>query len=539
MTISYTRILNQTLLNEINEKMGEQDFSEKYPEVYFKWQQLRSRSWVYLDLKDYDKFNFTWFRRAKIFSRLQDIQLGIDALCALEHENHLRAIQDELSWLIRRIFEAELCYLELKQYKNLVKDQSLHRPDIIFIQDSLKHKMDLLRAELKSKQFTKHLKSAVNPKIHLFFKRYERFYFDFDATILRSQRAGDIVSAFSSSVNIGRSIPMIHAMVTGVALKLLIAIPAASALSGAAPIFLGTARAWMESYNLKRKLVFTGMTIVVAIGIALAFTVPVATLIIAGTFVGLSAAKEYALPSILLTRLIYKKENALKQLKDEISQKTSSHEHASKLDKSILLKKLEYYCVQKNNIAPKLIWEAKNLIANDPIRVANLLHNTLLQTATGCRCEQDLKKILLQQSKCHQRLLEHEIKELRTKRNKNIVLTINGVISTTAALLFCVPTPVTMIIGASIYAASMFFSIAYRYDWYGKIKNAISPKPDAEIYRFNTNSILQELPQNEPSEEEVKVNLLVDPPPTPPIPNDKPFNFIDLEEQTIPLICKR
>ena len=61
----------------------------------------------------------------------------------------------EIEWEIRRALDAELCFLEIRQYRKLINDQDIYRPEVLVLQDSLSFKVDHLRQEFQRRHYSR------------------------------------------------------------------------------------------------------------------------------------------------------------------------------------------------------------------------------------------------------------------------------------------------------------------------------------------------------------------------------------------------
>lgn len=437
-------------------------FHEQYYDLSEYWRQIQARATIYNNLDEYKFFTRSWGVNRNTRWHLREVQKGLEAIEELEQSNILA--KEEISYEIRQAINAELSCLELRQYRRLIKDQEIYRPEVLALHNSLQIKINHSRQRMREKKLSEAFLVANHPKVEAFLKDHEKFYFDFGYAIKTSGIVGDVISTSSSTITIGRFIPL--KILSNVSPKILFTIPAISGIVAAIPLLFGT----LKSYNDNRKTVVkvfnSILAVIVFAGIGVAISMPFTVPVISGTFIIGAIIKDYFKPAYDLIIGIRKRTKQLSELQanaGHLIKIDAQYLQLNSYNKTTLLKSLELY-VAKHNVDTNLIIEARKLITAKESDLHAISAHPLIQQATKRTDANGIKEFLYRKTEQQCTAIQADVRLLRSQRWRMLALSANGVITMVGTVFFCIPTPLTMLIGASIVGASYAINMVIKYD---------------------------------------------------------------------------
>lgn len=460
---------NSSLIATISATFTKSLFAEQYYDLSEHWRQIQARADVYEGIDSYQCFTKSWSVNRNTRWHYREIVKGLEALEELENSNiHAKA---EISYEIRSAIDAELSFLELRQYRKLIKDQDIYRPEVLALQNSLQIKVNESRRRMRAKKLSEAFLVCNTQKILPFLLNHQRFYFDFDYAIKTSGLVGDVISTSSSTITIGRFIPL--KILSHVSPKILFTIPAISGIVAAIPLLFGTLKSYYDNRKTIVKFFNTVLALVVFAGIGVAISMPFTVPAISGTFIIGAIIKDYFKPAFDLIVSINKKKKQLNLIQNNASKMHKINAPSLEPDiynKTELLKSLEFYAA-KHRVSSEAILEAKKIITAEKATLSDIISNPLVQLATKTKDANELKKFLTTKTEQQCSAIQSDLRLLRSQRWRLLALSANGVITIVGTILFCVPTPLTMLIGASIVGASYASNMIIKYDLIPKAYN--------------------------------------------------------------------
>ncbi len=327
-------------------------------------------------------------------------------------------------------------------------------------QPDLKIIKDLFKTEEKKVHFSKHLKRA--DKLS-------------DTQNIAAQSVGFYATLGSLFPNIVRLGSMFKAFVK--------TIPATSLLINAVPHAISLIKS-IAHRNASKKII--GPIVVVGLStaaFAITSFVPITGIIIAFTCV--MASVSLGLGAILplwQTSSLQKIKN--KELA-ELTQIELDREKESKglstgflslteTEKRFLLVKLETFYLKnpENNLS--LLHTTKKLIdSGDYISISkDPIIKKMIEQKSGH--ERNLSGLLTKCNQSAKKQVTQELAVIKKDLSSKRIELVNGALSWIGIGLVCIPTPATIILGASLLFASSIIELGMKYDWSTKIKNVFS-----------------------------------------------------------------
>lgn len=453
---------NTAIIDTITATFAKSLFAEQYYILSEHWRQIKARAEVYSDIDSYKCFSKSWSINRNTRWHYKEIVAGLEALCELENSEIPAKL--DIAYEIVHAIDAELSFLELRQYRKLIKDQEIYRPEVLALQNSLQIKVDQSRQRMREKKLSEAFLVCSTTKIKPYLERHQKFYFDFDYAIQISGLVSDIISPTSSSITIGRFIPL--EILSYVSPTILFIIPAISGIVAAIPLLFGTLKSYYDNRKTIVKFFNTILALVVFAGIGVAISMPFTVPAISGTFIIGAIIKDYFKPTVDLIISIRKKKQQLLGLQHNAHELLKAKGDEYKLEahhKTALLKSLEIYTA-KYAVESKEIIKARTLITTSDMSLQDIIANPLIQQATNITKPEKLKNYLFEKTEEQCRAIQSDLILLRSQRWRMLALSANGVLTIVGTVLFCVPTPLTMLIGASIVGASYATNAVIKYD---------------------------------------------------------------------------
>ncbi|MFZ2315610.1 MAG: hypothetical protein WAW86_08160 [Gammaproteobacteria bacterium] len=444
------------------------EYADPKYETFLDWQDNRKKIWrqekLYeklLALDEFDKIRHQLDGKVAVdlneaLVRLINIELTkleIDQLKKLEKaeqikrtaeiEEHRQALLIDKQYIYKNLIKREVSFLE---YLNANNPNSKNLYKMIDARKSkIRYSYLLQRTEDASSGF-----SFINSGLDLF---------------VRIAAAGYIgIIKFSQAfINTLSSIPLISIALTGIHLTLNL----------------------VKSIAQKKsdKKVVVGIAVLGIVGAALLGTAfaPIAGAFIASTLVSLVYTTQHFIPWIAMRRKISKDSKDLDNAIDRFNL-VAKKDHELVLtnsEKKLVVRELERYCVkltENGNINQlqstiKLINDAK-----DHKDVKRLEKNPLIKSMLAANVKPDLKGIVLRESRIQLRQVRVDLKALKTYEKEHRWKVATGLLGVVGAILLCIPTPVTWVVGASLLTASTVVGLGLKYRVVPRIMNFFREK---------------------------------------------------------------
>ena len=464
-----------------------------------------------------------WKKNKKLKFEAGNLIKAILALKELEEiaDNEKPPLYPEMRDAIIDIIKLYQLRLDIAQYKMLEKTQHVKRltnwpaKDGTSLTLSVKEMKKIFhdwQSNLKTnrERYSRHVKNT--PKLndtYRLFKKHENLI-NYKKHLVRADQAAAVVG-FANAINriTGAIAAFITAMIHALSAMapILQAIPVISSISSAIPLIIRAADVWMQNKSPVKKAAATFCLILVAAGLVTSGFATLAAAIAALGLMVLGAITKNGIPWVKKIRDIYNKKNELAELaaiRNSLEEQKSLNVFSLR-EKQFFLRKLEDAWLAKN--ADKKSLSSFKMAILSAKSVDELKTNKPLTMLFG----NDLDKFVLEQIKQRENDLISEISILKKEEFRRRLSVMNNALSVVGAICLCIPTPITIIIGASILLVSSVIGIvlefnlvekaaaAYR-DWRNKqatqnthdTTNQLRPErslsPNLKKSRDNTNS---------------------------------------------------
>lgn len=432
----------------------------------------------YEDIQDpaFKKFH-AWKTKNKIIRGGKKLQRSLIALDELiNHHPNVNINNDryeEMRAATQQVIDVQLMKLEIAQLRILEKAQGVKRRlSGISLADQEKN-LKILRKKsydhiLKQKRrFSKDVKEHTPQLANTitFFKSHEQ-RIHFNRHFIRSDKTADAISVVSSINGFISHLSAFSAsLLSGLAIfaSVLQAIPFIGAITSSIPILIHAAKSWLGNKSRTKKA-FAAILVAVVTGSFI--TIGIGTIATAGIAVGLMVIGTYVKhvhPWIKSRIAIGKMKNELKELASIQEKLTKNIKPilSPREQKLLLIELDEKYLssLSKTNRTDKEKYEVKmafNKKKSDILRGA--YDDSQKEFLVG-----EIQRQIEDTQKDLDLLHEHEIR----KR----IQVVNGALAVTGAILVCIPTPLTAIIGASLLLTSAIIGVTVTFDLVPKAKD--------------------------------------------------------------------
>lgn len=457
--------------------------------VALRWQQWRARYHLYAGFKEYEGFN-RWQGGSKTG------EFETKFMSALQALNELQANKDkfddkqfnEMQAAIIRVANIEMSKLEIAQIKKLIKIQGVNRDELKDMHAALLDKREASKKAIEGRKvkFSKELADKNLPGLEKFFQQQEG-KIHFNKHIRRMGVGHDALTVAKTGTDIFSTIASIYPTLVSIgqsAAAFLSAIPIISVIAMAIPLVFTSIKTWVQNKSSSKKLGATIAIGLVGAAILTAALAPVAALGMAAGLATVGFVMQQVIPYVSRHRAI----NALNKEIDSIEArcnllKDKDQVFLTNQEKHFLLKELEVNWNKESvhtEEDKKELKRAKVLIYSG--RVDKNCKNEII---LGALNNKSLATFLGDKHRERQSQLRENIKDLQALEKKQIASMVNGVMAVAGAILFCIPTPPTMILGACLMGVSAVVGIAIKYDLPQKVAGFFSKlfgfdKPKAE-----------------------------------------------------------
>lgn len=455
------------------------------------WQQWRARYYLYAGFKEYEGLN-RWQGGSKTGQFEKKLMSALQALKELQiNKDKFKDKKfKEMEAAIVRVANIEMSKLEIAQIKKLVKIQGVNRDELKSMQENLLKERKVSKKEIedRSNKFSYDIKEKDFPHLKKLFRDQES-KFHFNAHIRRMKVANDAITVAKTGTDIfslvANLFPPLVALGQGV-VAFLSAIPLISVIATAIPLVFESIKTWVKNKSSSKKL---GATIAIGFVGAAILTAALAPIAALGMAAGL-AAFGFVVQQVIPYIARHKTINALNEEiatigkrcdflrdKDNVLNSTTLEDK----EKHFLLKEIELNWNKADSHTEedkKELKRAKMLIYKESIS-KDCNNKIILQALNG----KSLNSFLIEKHKERQSQLKTNVENLKALEKKQIATMINGIATVVGAVLFCIPTPPTMILGACLMGVSALVGIAIKYDlpqkiagFFGKLFGFNKPK---------------------------------------------------------------
>jgi hypothetical protein len=459
-----------------------------------RWQHWVERFGIYdhIKKKRYIGF-FTWQQDKKLImqeDRFMDTLLALQEFT--QYAKNDIANKDDIEKTLLTLADIQLAKLEIRQSKKLKKVQGLSRgnlkQDIETLREKRKKTMDMIQTVCYSKE----IKETDNIPLTKAVLQYHETKFRFGRVIERSDyavTAAKVTKIGNFSFQFINAFPTFFSALAqpfiqiGQALGIFLnSIPIIANIVSAIPILFTAAKTWFKNKSKTKKILHSIAAALAIAGIIVGAVFLGFGLLTLGGIIatGLAVVGFIALQVIPWARAMIKLSSTINdnaQVKKRIKFLSGKNHHASELtefEKDMLLKRIEdAWLKDEFNIKAfdsKIIDDAKDLIAfgNDMI---SLRANVLIRKILESKSPSTLEAFLLEENKSKLKYLKDYVKELKKDEETKAVTTGNSLLAIIGAILLCIPTPPTMIIGAGLLLVSTLVGFGIKYKWGEKISN--------------------------------------------------------------------
>lgn len=443
--------------------------------LFARLQLWQRRFEFYEDIQDpaFKKFH-AWKTKNKIIRGGKKLQRSLIALEELNKHHPELDIKryKEMCTATQQVIDVQLTKLEIAQLRILEKAQGVKRRlSGISLADQEKN-LKVLRKQSYDHILKQKLRFSQNVKEHTqlantftFFKSHEQ-RIHFNRHFIRSDKTADAISVVSSINGFISHLSAFSAsLLSGLAIfaSVLQAIPFIGAITSSIPILIHAAKSWLGNKSRTKKA-FAAILVAVVTGSFI--TIGIGTIATAGIAVGLMVIGTYVKhvhPWIKSRIAIGKMKNELKELASIQEKLTKNIKPilSPREQKLLLIELDEKYLssLSKTNRTDKEKYEVKmafNKKKSDILRGA--YDDSQKEFLVG-----EIQRQIEDTQKDLDLLHKHEIR----KR----IQVVNGALAVTGAILVCIPTPLTAIIGASLLLTSAIIGVTVTFDLVPKAKD--------------------------------------------------------------------
>lgn len=462
-----------------------QNTDQKSNHLSFRWEQWLNRFRFYRSVDDarvfdgskYEAFLDWQDNRKKIWrqEKLYEKLLALDEFYKIRHHLDPKVAHDLHESLIRLI-NIELTKLEIDQLRKLEKAEQIkrtaeieeHRQALLIDKQYIKKYLvnrrvsflDYFNTENPSYTHLNKVLSARESKIPYsrILHKTEDLNNGFSIInsgldlFVRIVAAGYLgVIKFSQSfVDTLSSIPIISIALTGIHLTLKL----------------------IKSFAQKKssKTVLSSIVVLGIVGAALvgASFAPVAGAFIASALVSLVYTTQHLLPWVAMRRKISFDTEHLNDAINRFNLIADRH-HQLVLtghEKNLVIRELERYCVKLANNGDKRQLQASIKLIHDAKNhtdVMRLEKNPLIRAMLVNNNQSNLKGIVVRESQVQLRRVRVDLQALKAYEKEHRWKVGTGFLGVVGAVLLCIPTPITWVVGASLLTTSTVIGIGLKY----------------------------------------------------------------------------
>jgi|GEM_PF-6149329 len=439
------------------------------------------------DFYDFDSFQHKdfkqvhhWRKKNKLIhdgNKLCKTLIALEELEKAKQQNinpDQQPLYDEMHEAALIVMETQLLQLEMTQLHLLEKAQNFKRRLNGVSATDMQHRLKELRHLIKDRiehrkdRFSKHAASYTLNNAAAFFKSHES-RFRFTAHFRRTEKTADTVNAINASHGfLGHIGNVSAALMSGLSAisALMQAIPFISAFFTIIPLTINAIKMWAKNKSTTKKVSATFIIAALITGLILAGIGTVTAAALAVVVIAASTYIKHIHPWIkfLLKINRHKKELArLETVKTELE--NDRLDKLSPNEQRLLMLKVEEAWVN-HRIPDDGVAFLKSQIETESI--ASLSDNpSITKLLNG----QSVKDYLINSIDNQRADIEADIVLLRERERAKRIKVANGILAVTGAILICIPTPPTIIIGASLLFISAIIGICVAFNVGTKIKN--------------------------------------------------------------------
>lgn len=408
----------------------------------------------YLEFKD-------WPNRPAFRKRINKINNGLSALREIDGMDveslpNKSQIEDVITQKIN-IAQSEF---ELAQLELLQKIQHIKRPET----DQLEK--DIIAAR---KKYNADLAALTNiPAANLApftnkFIHHEKNKFHFSEKISLSEKIANALGVGSRGWHM--IVILVHGLkALGAALSIF---PIISAIVSAVPMVFEAARTWLKNKSTTKKVFALALAV---LAVAILINVGLGTVATGGMVAGLitlGVIKNQMLPWKKMRDAIKEKQTVIDEITDRQRQVNDAPiQQLNVSEKQMLLNALEKRYLEvapsnKDDILRSigLVTKGETSSIRDDKNVLNVLGGKSLETYIS-----DNNKVRLNE-------LNKDLRSMKEKQKDLRIGMFNGLLAIAGAILVCIPTPPTLILGASLLVVNSVVGLALHFGLPAKIRN--------------------------------------------------------------------
>jgi UPF0716 family protein affecting phage T7 exclusion len=283
----------------------------------------------------------------------------------------------------------------------------------------------------------------------------------------------DLLNALSPVTSVLNAIPFINAAVSGITVLVL------------------AAKMWWRNKGITKKTFAASLVLIVVGGI---ITMGLGTAAAAGVAVGLmllGTVVKHIQPWIRMLSETRKKQNELNEIDATQKDLTLGELKIFGLrEKQFLMVAIEQAWLKGSLNNPSILNEIKKLINEGDFKT--LTENQSIKEYILKDTHLDLEDFIDKQMNIRRSNLKHEIDVLKEQEKSKRRYVVNGTLAVIGAILLCIPTPPTLIIGASILFTTAIVGACLNFQVGTKITNASKrwfPAKSEKVYPEAENKI--------------------------------------------------
>ena len=284
-------------------------------------------------------------------------------------------------------------------------------------------------------------------------------------------------------IDIGSALNSLIAYLVAIAktiANVLLVIPVISAIATAIPLTILAVRPWME-HHTRREKILSVMLFVVIVG-ALAATglgIAGASVMLAGavaaTFAAIGFWVLYVAPWMERRRAMKQKLTEHNEIKNNIEQIRNTQNHPlTRIEKECLLVLIEEdWVVAAANSHRRTELEALRLtiMYDNSVKQQDLEKNSTLKSLLNNQSYIDA--FLIEKLESAQKTIDSEMRSIKATQKEQLPIAANSFLALIGTIFLAIPTPPTLILGASMILISTLIGFAITFDLVGRIKKRL------------------------------------------------------------------
>lgn len=481
------------LLNGIlaSRKISKKEAQDAVVDVAARWQAWRKRFAVYeaIPAKEYIEFK-KWRNSKKLLMQQEKLLKALRAVDefyanrAYISASHGELAAQQMEKILVALLKIELTKIEIAQERKLERIQRLDRKlekRMMDLKGDRKESKELIAKE----KFYQKMKDRNDlPHIKKFFHHHEK-KLHFGKHITRADHVGTVAEVgFDTAPSIFVAVADVLGGLAEAAKSVLSGIPIVSSIATAFSSGLETAKAWAQHKSTTKKVLATlGLVVAVSVLVASAVALGLGISVLGG---GLAVG--LGISGLILSSVIplAKKKATVANFKDKVKDLEKDirglKPYSDRLDNTeyhILLKKVEESFLQ-GLITDKEKDEAISLLNRNQSDASNVSRATLkfdsaIKKAIQAHDDVGLDEFLKNEKISKIQYLKGRLAKLEPEVKKDSIKLWNGAVCVLAAVLLCIPTPPTLIMGAILLGVTTAIGLVIKFDLINKIKNKLKP----------------------------------------------------------------